>query len=272
MAALPPLETVRAGHSRHDPDQPMAYGRFADIYDRVMRSVDYEAWAEYVLNCCYHLDLPREPLLNVACGTGNLEIELHERGVGDITSVDASDDMLRVAEEKFRKEGMEVSLHRARMQHFDLGRTFGLVTCLYDSVNYLTSLEDLEAAIASVYRHVRPGGAFIFDVTTEFNIIRNFADYTFAENYDDYSYIWENRYNIRTKLIVSKLTIFGLEDGVYRKYREEHVQKIFPRKAVEKAVKRAGFDLAGSYSEMTFDAPHPRSERIHFVARRREDR
>jgi len=250
----------------------MAYGKFADIYDRVMRSVDYEGWAEYVLNCCYHLDLPREPLLNLACGTGSLEIELRERGVEDITSVDGSADMLRVAKEKFRRKGMEVPLHRARMQDFDLGRTFGLVTCLYDSVNYLTSIDDLQDAIACVYRHVRPGGAFIFDVTTEYNIISNFADYTFAENYEDYSYIWENTYNIRTKLIVSKVTIFGLVDGVYRKYHEDHVQKIFPRKAVEKAVKRVGFELAGAFSEMTFDPPHPRSERIHFVARKREER
>jgi hypothetical protein len=158
------------------------------------------------------------------------------------------------------------------MQDFDLGRTFALVTCLYDSVNYLTSISDLRDTMAAVYRHVRPGGAFIFDITTEYNIIRHFADYTFAENYEDYSYIWENTYNIRTKTIVSKVTIFGLENGVYRRHEEDHVQKIFPRKVVEKAVKGAGFVLAGSFSEMTFDAPHSRSERIHFVARRREDR
>jgi len=244
----------------------MAYGRFADIYDRVMRSVDYEGWAEYVLNCCYRFDLPREPLLNVACGTGNLEMELWKRGVTDITSLDGSRDMLSVAGKKFRRKGMEIPLEEGRMQDFDLERTFALVTCLYDSLNYLTSESDLGDAMGAVRRHVAPGGVFIFDVTTEYNIICNFADYTFAENFDDFSYIWENSYNIRTKVIVSKVTMFGLEEGAYVKHVEDHIQKIYPRKTVEKAVKRAGFDLVGSFSEMTFDPPHPRSERIHFVA------
>lgn len=244
----------------------MAYARFADIYDRVMRTVDYAGWAEYVLNCCYRFELPTEPLLNLACGTGSLELELWKRGVRDIVSVDASPDMLRVAERKLAAKKIPLVPRLARLPRFDLGRTFGLVTCLYDSVNYLSSLTELEATVETVRRHLRPGGAFIFDVTTEFNIIRNFADYTFAENFDDYSYIWENSYNIRTKTILSRVTIFALEDGAYRRYVEDHVQKIFPTRAVEKAVRRAGLELLGSFSERTFLPAHPRSERVHFVA------
>jgi predicted TPR repeat methyltransferase len=250
------------------PGSTMAYGHFAEIYDRVMRSVDYESWAEYVLNCCSRFELAREPLLNLACGTGSLEVELWNRGVEVITSVDASEAMLRKADEKFRTLGIPSTLFRAKMENFALEKRFRLVTCLYDSVNYLSSLAELRATLEGVYRHLEPGGALIFDVTTEYNIIQNFADYTFAENYDDFSYIWENTYNIRKKVITSKVTIFSLEDGVYRKHEEDHVQTIFPTRAVEKTVRKVGFELLGSFSEMTFDRPHARSERIHFVARK----
>jgi len=153
----------------------MAYGRFADIYDRVMRTVDYPAWAEYVLNCCYRFDLPREPLLNVACGTASLELELWNRGVRDIFSIDGSADMLRVAKAKVSAKKLPITLRCARMEEFDLGRRFGLATCLYDSVNYLASPDELLAACTCVYRHLAPGGGFIFDVTTEYNIVRHFA-------------------------------------------------------------------------------------------------
>lgn len=247
----------------------MAYGRFADIYDRVMRSVDYAGWAEYVLNCCHRFDLPREPLLNLACGTASLECELWDRGVRDILSVDASRDMLRVAKGKVSERKLPVVFRCGEMQSLDLGKRFRLVTCLYDSVNYLASLGDLRLTFEAVQRHLEPGGGFIFDITTEYNIIRNFADYTFAENFEDAAYIWENSYNIRTKVIVSRVTIFLLEDGVYRKYVEDHVQKIFPPRAVEKSLRKVGFEVLGSFSEQTFQAPHPRSERIHFVTRKR---
>lgn len=247
----------------------MAYAYFAEIYDEVMRCVDYPQWAEYVLNLCRHFDLPREPLLNLACGTGSLERELIQRGVTEILSMDASEEMLAVAERKFVEERTARPVFRVgQMEQLDLDRRFGLVTCLYDSVNYLVNEKSVRGMLSGVFRHLEPGGGFIFDVTSEFNIVSNFDDYTFSENCDGYSYIWENRYSIEKKIITSHVTIFAREGELYRKHEEDHVQKIYATADLRRWSKEAGFDVLGVFSEFTRDAPHSRSERIHFVLRR----
>jgi len=248
-----------------------SYRFFAEVYDVVMRNVDYPTWAEYVINCCERFDLPTRPLLNLAAGTASLELELWKRGVRDILATDASPDMLRVGKEKCRKAGAAIHFRYSRMEKLDLPERFGLVTCLYDSVNYLHSKEDLRKTLEGVHHHLRPGGGFIFDIATEYNIIRNFADYTFAETFDEFSYIWENSYNIGTKTILSKVTMFILEDGMYRKHVEDHVQKMFSRKEVRKVVEDAGLELIGMFDGYTFDPPGPKTDRIHFVTRRGSD-
>ena len=247
----------------------MAYVYFAEIYDEVMRCVDYPQWAEYVLNLCGHFDLPREPMLNLACGTGSLERELVKRGVTEIVSVDGSEQMLAVAKRKFAKGRAPKPLfQQGRMERLDIGRSFALVTCLYDSANYLVKDKDVRAMLAGVFKHLEPGGGFIFDVTTESNIVRNFDDYTFSENCAAYSYIWENSYSIEKKIIRSHVTIFAREGDLYRKHEEDHFQKIYATRDLRKWSEDAGFEVLGIFSEFTRDAPQPNSERIHFVLRK----
>jgi hypothetical protein len=122
--------------------------------------------------------------------------------------------------------------------------------------------------LSGVYQHLEPGGGFIFDVTTEYNIVKNFDDYTFSENCEGYSFIWENVYRIEKKTITSHVTIFAREGALYRKYEEDHVQKIYATADLRKWSKEAGFDLLGVFSEFTRDLPNPESERIHFVLRK----
>src|SRR5207245_9724675 len=43
---------------------------------------------------------------------------------------------------------------------------FDLVTSWYDSLNYLLRLDDLNKTFAGVFRSLRPGGSFLFDMNT----------------------------------------------------------------------------------------------------------
>jgi hypothetical protein len=50
---------------------------------------------------------------------------------------------------------------------FGLRPHFDAVICLFDSLNHLLSVSDLELAFHSVYSCLKPGGLFLFDVNTE---------------------------------------------------------------------------------------------------------
>lgn len=244
------------------------YEEFALIYDRVMRGVDYPAWAEYVLNLARKFEFDAARICDLACGTGTLALLLERQG-SKVLGIDRSKWMLEQAREKAENQGADsIEWRQGDISNFDLGEKFPLITCLYDSVNYLLSEDEVLSCFQSAARHLEPGGGFIFDVTTEYNIIVNFADYTFAENLDECSYIWENRYNLKKKIIDSEVTIFRKNGDKYYRHKEVHRQRVYPTRQIEQWLDQAGFEVLGAFDGFTLNEPGQKVERIHFVCRK----
>lgn len=244
------------------------YEKFALIYDRVMRGVDYPQWAEYVIDLARKYEFNTDRICDLACGTGSLALLLQQKG-HHVHGVDSSAEMLKAAQKKAVKQGGEgLSWQKGTLTDFELDTCFPLVTCLYDSVNYLLSEQAILHCFQKVHQHLQPGGGFIFDITTEYNIIVNFADYTFAENFEDFSYIWENKYNIETKVITSEVTLFQQEEDRFCKYAETHLQKMYSPNRIESLCQKAGLEVLGTFDGFTLKAPGSKIERIHFVCRK----
>ena len=51
----------------------------------------------------------------------------------------------------------------ADMTDFELGTSYDVVTCLFSAIGYVKTVECAERAIASMARHVRPGGSLIVE-------------------------------------------------------------------------------------------------------------
>jgi SAM-dependent methyltransferase len=134
--------------------------RFAEIYDAVYDAAekDYrgEAARLKVLIARHGLS-GRRSLLDVACGTGrHLEYLADDLAV---VGLDNDPDMLAVA----RRRLPDGILHEGDMRRFDLGRTFDVVTCLFSAIGYMETLEELRAAVATMARHVSPGGLLFIE-------------------------------------------------------------------------------------------------------------
>ena len=97
--------------------------------------------------------------LDVACGTGAL-LNAHDTDAYCM-GIDISLAMIEVARSK-----SAVDYKVADMRHFDLGRTFDLVTCTFDSVNHLLDRADVGSMLAHVRCHMHSESLFIFDVYT----------------------------------------------------------------------------------------------------------
>jgi len=251
------------------PSEPV-YSAFAKIYDRVMRDVDYTGWALHIRKLCNRFNLPHQRVLELACGSGSIALKLAPKGIS-MVGVDISQTMLDLAKEKLNGKKIDIPLHRASMADFaslGLRRDFDMVICLYDSLNYLLLEEEVRRCFAQTYDHIRPGGGFIFDITTEYNLMHNFAGYTYAENFSDASYIWDNEYDIVHKLCRSKVTVFLYEDGPYHKHIEEHVQRVYPTDTLMQWVTETGFEILGLFHNLTEQPPKEKCERIHFVCKK----
>jgi len=252
---------------KHDADdggrKPVdAYSRLARIYDHVMRHVDYDHWVDYVESVfSRHAFLPRR-LADLACGTGTFALELASRGYV-VSGVDGSEAMVMRAREKAGEaEGRPVFETRNLL---DLGglATYEGAVCLYDSLNYMMTLEDLATALDQVRSLVEPDGLFVFDVCTETNSLAYFRDMTNREKGDGFSYVRRSFYDEGVQVNAFEIRFEG-DDAVYY---EEHRQRIYPLEEVEQTVERSRFKLEAAYDGFGFSEPSELSDRVHFVLR-----
>jgi SAM-dependent methyltransferase len=96
-------------------------------------------------------------LLDIACGTG--------RHIGyfktdfQVEGLDISEELLELA----RQRNPDLLFHQADMVHFELGRQFDVVTCLFSSIGYTRTTENLRRAICCMARHTVPGGLVLIE-------------------------------------------------------------------------------------------------------------
>ncbi len=245
------------------------YSRFAAAYDKIMENVDYHRWTNYMEDLFDFYDYKPRKILDLACGTGSITVPLAQRGY-EMWGLDRAVEMMEQAKKKAERIGEHIHFAQGDMRDFVLPATFDAILCLYDSINYAVGLTELEQVFERVFDALVPEGLFIFDITTERNIVQNFHFQTFAENEESFSYIWKNIYSHRDKICRTFLTFFLREpDGnFYRKYEEIHIQKIFEVDEVKKLLHKKGFKMLAAYDAFTFNRWHRHSDRINFVARK----
>jgi len=133
------------------------FRRSAAFYDAIYSFKDYAAEAAKVHDLVQRYSPGARTLLDVACGTGihlmHLSSEYRAEGV------DLSPELLGTA----RERNLNLPLHQADMREFDLGRQFDAVTCLFSSIGYMDSEENLRKAVANMARHLKPNGVLIVE-------------------------------------------------------------------------------------------------------------
>ena len=130
----------------------------AHVYDVVYSHLDYPASAEYVEGLIRERNPEASSLLDVACGTG-LHLGVWRHHFDHVVGVDLDPNMLAVARE--RLPGIE--LHEGDFTSFDLARTFDAVTCMFSSIGYANTPEQLDVAIGAFARHLVPGGVMVVE-------------------------------------------------------------------------------------------------------------
>jgi SAM-dependent methyltransferase len=125
----------------------------AHLYDAIYSGKDYAGEARRLKACiAEHKRSLGNAMLDVACGTGRHVPYL--RDVFAYEGLDLDPQMLAIARE--RNPG--IAFHQGDMVNFDLGRQFDVVTCLFSSIAYARVAAKLEQAVATMARHLLPGG------------------------------------------------------------------------------------------------------------------
>lgn len=236
-----------------------AYTGFAQVYDIFMDNVPYDAWTDYLTGLLQEYGVKDGLVLELGCGTGKVTRRLALKGY-DMIGIDLSEEMLEIAREKEYEEDSwsedlesfdtenntetkntfessnSVASQNIRnpilylqqdMREFELYGTVHAVVSICDSMNYITSEEDLLKVFKLVNNYLDPGGIFIFDMNTEYKYKNLLGDSTIAENREDCSFIWENYYDEAQQVNEYNMTIFvkiEIEDETDNEDTEDYEQ------------------------------------------------
>lgn len=245
------------------------YDDFAGIYDTLMDDYDYDAWSAHYIALMQNETGLRQPrIVECACGTGSLSVRFARAGL-HVTGVDLSNAMLRRAEEKARRWGVEAAFVRQDMKKLSLTRRVDAVLATCDGVNYLTSEADVKAFFSAAYASLRPGGRLCFDCSSRHKLEETMGDSFFGEERDGIAVLWQNRLQRDAHILDMDVTFFVREeDGRYRRFREQHRQRAHSEQEIRTWLCECGFEEIAAYGGMGMDQPQPQDIRIHYTARK----
>ncbi len=133
------------------------FDKSARFYDALYHFKDYGVASEQ-LHQIIQLHNPRATtLLDVGCGTGK-HLESLCRCYR-VQGLDINPEMLAIAHARCP----DVPLHEASMVDFSLDTRFDVVACLFSSIGYVKTLENMRQTIASLARHLNPGGLAVVE-------------------------------------------------------------------------------------------------------------
>jgi ubiquinone/menaquinone biosynthesis C-methylase UbiE len=135
------------------------YDKFASVYDKIYLGMkDYKAEAVKIAAFIQqHKRSSGKRLLDVACGTG-LHLEALKEAF-EVEGLDVNQPMLEHAAKRLPG----VPLHHADMSDFHLERHFDVITCLFSSIGYVRTVENLESAVRCMADHLLPGGVLLIE-------------------------------------------------------------------------------------------------------------
>jgi SAM-dependent methyltransferase len=241
------------------------YDALGIIYDALGHH-DYEAWGCYLVGLLRDLGVrPGGRLIDAACGTGGITLELARAGYS-VLGVDISQRMLTEAAAKAARAGAPITFVRQDIRKLRVHRPVDGIVCVCDAVNYLLTAEDLAGFLKSARRSLPKGGALLFDVSSEEKLLAMDGQ-LYGEETDDSAYLWTNSVDRETSVITMDITMFIRQWEYYRREHEVHRQRIWRAGELEEALARHGYEPAGRYAAFTAEPPGPGCQRIQFAAR-----
>ena len=246
-----------------------AYTDFAQVYDELMDETPYEKWSQNITNVLAEYDICDGLVLELGCGTGSITELLAAKGY-DMIGVDASEEMLNIANNKRIESGHDILYLNQDMRTFELYGTVRAVISVCDSLNYLLEDEDIIECFKLVNNYLDPKGIFFFDFNTRYKYENVIGNTVIAENRDDCSFIWENYYDPEEMINEYDLTIFVKEDDededIFRRFQEVHYQRGYTLDEMKAFIEKAGLVFIKAYDADTLGDVTAESERIYCVA------
>lgn len=244
-----------------------AYESLASSYDRLTNDISYPEIADFIESILQRADCQAKTVLDLACGTGSLSLELAKRGYKVLGS-DLSEDMLMQASEKAyaMEENRPFFIHQP-MQELSLPEPVDLIVCCLDSLNYVLDPADVRETFRRAYQSLSPGGMLIFDINTP-EKLHGLDGQVFLDEDDDVYCVWRAEFSETDNILYYGMDLFQREGKLWTRSYEEHLEYSYAPADLETWLTEAGFSKVEQFADKKFENPAAGEQRIYFAARK----
>jgi len=247
------------------------YNKFADIYQRGPYLRFSQILVETVLpEYLEELGVTPKKVLDIACGEGSFAVGMAKLGY-EVTGVDQSPQMIALAESRAAEEGVLADFFVEDMRSIPFFNEFDLVTCFFDSLNYMLTIKDLQEAFQNAYQALKPGGFFIFDMNTIFGLAVEWMQAkTYVQNEaDDFIEIHRQEYDYENQIATMHITIFKQQGELWERIDEAHHERGYPIADLQYLLTQMGFEISGMYGSLRKRTEvNTNSPRVWFINRK----
>jgi O-acetyl-ADP-ribose deacetylase (regulator of RNase III)/ubiquinone/menaquinone biosynthesis C-methylase UbiE len=171
-------EVVVYGYSKEDYDlikpicmqESKAHSNWANYYD----FVNDQSFGSFLNNLTIQtievinrvLHDTNKTIIDFGAGTGRMSLPLAKQGY-EIIAVEPSKNMLNSLKEKFQKEKLSTVTYQTTLQEYLPKKKADLGIVVFTVFSYLTTKEDLDAAIKVMAMSIKEGGYIFMDIASE---------------------------------------------------------------------------------------------------------
>ncbi|MDY6873983.1 MAG: class I SAM-dependent methyltransferase [Chloroflexota bacterium] len=247
------------------------YDQFAAIYQRGPYLRFSQGLVETVLPDYFEeMGIRPGDHLDVACGEGSLAVAMAGQGF-NVTGIDQSEQMIELARARAEAGATDVRFMVDDMRSLPFAGEFDLVTCFFDSLNYMLTVQDLRNAFDGAFHALRPGGYYLFDMNTVYGLA---VDWMRQETYiqnetDDFLELHRQEFDYENLVASMIVTVFQKKGELWERFEEVHQERGYPIADIQFLLNAVGFEIVGMYGSLSkrTSVQHT-SSRAYFTARK----
>lgn len=243
--------------------RPAPYTGLASLYDALLGRLFFPKLRRTFTRLVRRYKIRFDSAADAACGTGSFLRFLRRRGVKRLYGADRSAAMLQVALSKSGNGGIRYFLQD--FAHMQLPEPVDLLTCNFDSLNYLLTTGELLKALHRFRACLKPEGYLVFDMITlrqPWSGLRRRDEHAVVSG----AQFWRSmQLDPRSGLQTSRIRIARGN----RSFEETHRQRAYPVATVLNLLDRAGFKLLGASDFDSLEELGRQTRRVVYVARKR---
>ena len=191
-----------------------AYKKFAYYYDEVIQETNYDLWVEFVEPYLKKDDR----ILDLACGTGTFITMLKLNGYEFVSGLDLSDEIIEIANEKRKINRLNIDFYVDDMMSFKVKEKQDVITCFFDSVNFLKDKNEIKKLFNSVYNALKPNGYFIFDIFSK-EMLKEYDNNKFEKDFETFKIKWITK-KINSSTLKHEIEINEDDESINESYYE----------------------------------------------------